>query len=337
MNSLARVLATVNFQDTDRPPVIPQILGHAAVVNNVPLNEYLQNGETLATCQLAAQKYYECDALFVFMDACVESEALGSTVRYGIAHYPAVQNFALTGDMDFNSLQIPDPQRSGRLPELLKAASIIREQVADTIPVVGCVLGPMSLACQLLPMEETLLLAIEETDRFLTLLDFCTDVAITCGLAQIRAGVHLPMVFEPTASPEVVPAQFFRELIAPRITRLFSAFKNGGSAANWLHIAGQVNPILPLYPAMGVEIANFDYCVNPEDAISLLPATCLDGNIRPYAFVKGTEESIASEAASLLRRFQDRGGFILSSGCELPPESRPENIKAFVESVRMAC
>ena len=337
MNSLDRITATLNCQQTDRPPVLPQIFGHAAVCNGVPLTDYLRDGEILARCQLAAQKLYGYDAFFVFMDVCMATEAAGSTLTYTPGQYPDVAVYALERDTDFSSLVIPDPQRAGRVPELLRAASIIREQAPDGLPVIGIVLGPMSLACQLLSMETALYLAIDEPEQFETLLDYCADVAIAFGLAQIKAGVHLPLIFEPVASPEVVPAQFFRELIGPRLKRIFGAFKKGGSMANWLHIAGQVQSILPQYPGIGVEIANFDYCVDPMTAQSLLPDTCLDGNLKSYDFVMGTPEMIKAESASLLRQFTDRGGFILSSGCEIPPEARPENIHALVQSVRGGC
>lgn len=334
MHSLDRLAAVVDFKETDRPPVVPQIFGHAAIFNGVPLVDYLRNGETLASCQLAAQDYYGHDALFVLMDVCVESEALGSTVTYTAGQYPDVNGYALNKEMDFHTLEIPDPDTAGRMPEFLKAASILREQAPPGIPVIGCVLGPMSLACQLLSLETALYLAIDETDRFEILLDFCADVVIAFGTAQIRAGVHLPLIFDPVASPEVVPAPFFRELLAPRLKRIFTALKDGGSVFNWLHIAGQTNAIIPLYPDIGVDIANFDYCVDPRSAQLLLPNTCLDGNLKSYDFVQAIPDEIAAEASSLQRKFGDRGGFILSSGCEIPPEARPENILAMINSVR---
>jgi uroporphyrinogen decarboxylase len=61
---------------------------------------------------------------------------------------------------------------------------------------------------------------------------------------------------------------------------------------------------------------------------------CFDGNIKSLDFVDGTPEDISLQAESLLRIFSGRGGYILSSGCEIPPESRPENIAALVAAVR---
>jgi uroporphyrinogen decarboxylase len=220
------------------------------------------------------------------------------------------------------------------MPELLKAARILRREVGDEVLVVGCVLGPMTVATQLLGIEVALYLAIDEPESFARLLDFAAEVVIRFGVAQVEAGAHLPVVFDPSASPAVIPHQFFREFDLPRLKRVFAAFKQAGAAANWLHIAGPTEPILPLYPQAGVDIANFDYCVNPLDAQRALPQTCLDGNIKPLSFVEGTPEEIAVKSSRLQKLFADRGGFILSSGCEIPPESQPENVAAMVSAVR---
>ena len=144
------------------------------------------------------------------------------------------------------------------------------------------------------------------------------------------------MVFDPAASPAVIPSQFFREFELPRLQRVFRALADAGATANWLHIAGPVQTILPYYAKAGVHIANFDYCVNVAEARNLLPTTCLDGNIKSLSFVEESPAEIEAESRELLRAFGDRGGFILSSGCEIPPESRPENVAAMVQAARRA-
>ena len=103
---------------------------------------------------------------------------------------------------------------------------------------------------------------------------------------------------------------------------------------NWLHTAGMAAPILPFYPQAGVELANIDFSVDPQYAMQSLPHTCLDGNIKTLAFVEATPAEIAAESSRLLTLFANRGGFILSSGCEIPPESKPENIAAMVLATR---
>jgi uroporphyrinogen decarboxylase len=50
--------------------------------------------------------------------------------------------------------------------------------------------------------------------------------------------------------------------------------------------------------------------------------------------VTGSPEAIVAEARGLCDLFADRGGFLLSSGCEIPPEAKEANIAALVSAVR---
>lgn len=334
MNSLERIRAAIALAPVDRTPAVPQLFGHAAMLAGVALEDYLRDGNLLARCQEEALRRYGHDVVFAFMDLCVETEAVGSVLRYRANQYPDVVSYALAPEGDVSALAMPDPQRAGRMPELLKAASILRRRFGDTLLVAGCVAGPMTLATQLLGIETALYLAADDPVRFEKILDFSANVAICYGAAQIEAGVHLPIVFDPAASPAVVPPAFFRELLRPRLKRVFAAFRQAGALANWLNIAGPTETTLPYYPEAGVDIANFDYYVEPQRACQLLPDTCLDGNIKSLLFLEASSEEVAAAASSLIAAFSGRGGFLLSSGCEIPPESRPENIAAMVAACR---
>jgi len=334
MNSIERIVSTLKFEKPDRVPVIAQVFGHAAAVAGMNLGEYIRDGEMLARGQIRALDRYGYDAVFALMDTYVETEAVGSVLTYFNNKYPIVKSYALSQDTDPDNLTFPDPYQDGRMPELLKAAGILREEAGDEVLVVGCVLGPLTVTTQLLGIEKALYLAIDEPERFSRILDFATEVVIQFGKAQLDAGVHLPVVFDPSASPVVIPPLFFYEYELPRLTRLFSSLSEHGAAANWLHIAGPADPILPYYPEAGVNIANFDYSISPSVAQKALPRTVLDGNIKPWSFVEATPEEITLESARLLDRFAHRGGFILSSGCEIPPESRQENVAAMVMAAR---
>ena len=333
--SIERITKIINFKVPDQVPVIAQVFGHAAVISNVSLYDYLRDGKLLARCQMRALRRYGYDAVFALMDVSVSTEAVGSVLEYKRNQYPIVKKYALSKTINPTELDIPNPYEAARMPELLKAARTLRAEVGDEVLVVGCVLGPLTLTTQLLGAENALYLAIDDPETFSRVLAFAKAVITEFGVAQIKEGVHLPVVFEPSGSPAVVPHQFFRELIMPHLKEIFSTFKKVGSVANWLHIAGPTSSILPYYPKIGVDIANFDYYVDPLKAQTLLPKTCLDGNIKSLSFIEATPTEITAESQQLLRVFADRGGFILSSGCEIPPESNPKNIEALVSSVRV--
>lgn len=334
MNGLERVVATLAFEQTDRTPVIPQIFAHAAVLAGVPIADYVRDGALLARCQIDAARHYGSDAVFAFMDAGLEAEALGAVLAYHDDQYPQVVSPALAPEAVVKGLSTPDPQRDGRMPELLRATTLLRAEFDGELPVVAVVAGPMTLAEQLMGAETALYLAIDEPQRFEELLDFATRIALRHGRALLAAGAQVALVFDPAASPDVVPPALFRELLLPRLKELFAAFKEAGALATWLHIAGPTEPILGYYPQAGVDIANLDYAVDPLRAREILPRTCLDGTVKPLSFVLGSPGEIVAEGRRLVELFGAGGGFILSSGCEIPPEARPENIAALVAAVR---
>ncbi|WP_303903512.1 uroporphyrinogen decarboxylase family protein [Thiohalomonas denitrificans] len=330
MNGLERVMAAVRFQPTDRLPVVPQLFGHAAVLAGIKLVDYLHDGALLARCQLSAEARYGHDAVFAFMDLSVETEAVGSTLLYRDELYPDVAKYALRPGDDPARLRIPEPRQDGRMPELLHAVSLLRQEAGNRLLIAGSVVGPMTLATQLVGIEDALYFAADDPDGFERLLDYATDVIITFGKAQLQAGAHVPVVFDPSASPAVVPAAFFREFLLPRLKKVLSAFRQNGAITTWLNIAGPTAPILPLHAEAGAEIANFDYYVSATEAQRCLPHTCLDGNLKSLDFVEATPEQVFKTAAALRDSFAGRGGFLLSSGCEIPPESKPENIEAMI-------
>jgi uroporphyrinogen decarboxylase len=334
MNSLERIQAAVAFEVTDRVPVLPQLFGHAAVIAGETIHDYGRSGDLLARCQLKALERYGHDAVFAVADTSVETEAAGSELAYRTNDYPYVQTHAFSKSTNLTAVAIPDPSRAGRMPEILHALTILRRELKDEVLVVGCVLGPMTMAGQLLGLETALYLAIDDPAGFQRLLDFSTEVVIRFGVAQIEAGAHLPMVFDPAASPDVIPPALFRELEGPRIKRLFEAFHAAGAHANWLHIAGPTTPILPFCLDTGADILNFDYCVDPSAIMDKAPSACCNGNIKCLDFEEATPQSILSQSMKLMDQFRHRGGFILSSGCEIPPGARPENVEALVSATR---
>ncbi len=334
MRSLDRIRATIDFKPADRLPVIAQVFAHTAVIAGKTILEYVSSGFQMAECQIKALERYGYDAIFAVMDVNIETEALGSRLVYRPNDYPYVQSHAFTNQTNLEAISTPDPSTAGRMPEILKALRIMRHETGNEVLVVGFVLGPMTLATQLIGIESALFLAIDDPDSFEKLLDFATKVCIRFGVAQLEAGAHLPLVFDPSASMAVIPANFFREFELPRLNKIFNAFRSAGAAAGWLHIAGPLTPVLPLLGETGANVYNFDYCVDPNEVLGIRSQLCFNGNIKSLDFEIAEPEDIFNESLRLKELFSARGGFILSSGCEIPPGSKPENIEALVAATR---
>jgi uroporphyrinogen decarboxylase len=335
MRAVERIRRTLRFEPCDRVPVIAQLFGHAALACGRTLDAYVSSAAVAAECQLAALAHYRHDAVFAVLDLTLEAEALGAGLQRRPGLYPAVARPPLGPDADLRALRVPDPHADGRLPAVLELAGRLRARCGDDALVVGLVQGPMTLAVQFLGMEAALTLAADDPERFGALLDFGASVAARFGAAQLEAGAHLALVFEPAASPEVVPPAFFRELVAPRLAALFAALRRAGAIANWLHVAGRSGAILPRYAGLGADMGCFDYCVEPEPLLQALEGPsrlALAGNLRPLSFVTDGPAEIEAASTALLARFAGRGGFVLSSGCEIPPEAKEATVAAMVRT-----
>lgn len=333
MNSLERILAAVRFEPTDRLPFAPQLFGHAAVTCGESLADYLRDGRLLAACQLRERETYGSDAVFAFMDFGVETEALGSRLRYYPGQYPDVVDYVLAPGDDPARLKPPDPACAGRMPELLRAVGLLRSALGDSACVASAVAGPMTLATQLYGTETALFLAADDPARFAAALDLATEVALRFGAAQLAAGAHGVVVFDPAASPAVVPAVFFRVHLLPRLRRLLAGLRAAGARLRWLNIAGPTADILHHYTEIGADIATFDYYVEPAAARRLLPYTCLAGNLKSLDFLApSVPDELTARVRELAAAFAGSGGYILSSGCEIPPEADAGNLAAMARA-----
>ena len=334
MNSIDRIKSTIRFEKTDRVPVFSHIYGLAARLNQISLKDYLNSAELLARCQLEAWKRFGYDGVTVFADNSLEAEALGSKISYPDGAYPQIEKPCLTNSQDWKYLAIPDPEKDGRMPVILEACRILKQEVGEGTAVVGTVQGPMTLAGQLLGIEKLIYIVVDHPAQFCALLNFTTRVMVTFGKALINAGAHIIHIFDPSSSCSVINRAVFREYILPNLKQAFKEFKDSGAPICWLNITGQTGPVLDLFPETGADLFNIDYLVPISIAMEKLPHHCINGNIKPFNFISGAEKVIRREAGDLLKETQSRGGFILSPGCEVPLESQVGNIEAMLSAVR---
>ncbi|MBW2146622.1 MAG: uroporphyrinogen decarboxylase family protein [Deltaproteobacteria bacterium] len=333
MKSIDRIRSTIAFERTDRPPVFSHIYGFASRLNHIPLRDYLNSGELLALSQLEAWKRFGYDGVTAFADNSLEAEAIGSKISYKDGAYPHIDQYCLTNIHDWKYLSIPDPEEDGRMPVIIEACRILRDEAGEETAVIGTVQGPMTLAGQLLGIENLIYAVVDYPEEFFSLLNFATRVMVIFGNALIKAGAHVIHVFDPSSSCSVINRAVFLKFILPHLKQAFQVYKNSEDIICWLNITGRTEPILDLFPETGADLFNIDYLVPISVAAEKLPKHCINGNIKPFSFISDQPEEIQRKAEDLLSETQSRGGFILSPGCEIPFESRISNIEAMMKAV----
>jgi hypothetical protein len=61
---------------------------------------------------------------------------------------------------------------------------------------------------------------------------------------------------------------------------------------------------------------------------------CIFGDVPATMLAFGGKEEVSEYCRKLIKVVGRDGGFILGAGCEIPPNARPENVKAMIDSVR---
>jgi MtaA/CmuA family methyltransferase len=333
MNPLERLRAVIRFQEVDRPCVIPELIGVTATLTGAPIKEYVTSGTTLAQCQLAAQQMIGHDAVFAMADLCVEAEAIGCHVKYPDDNYPYVVKPAIKDYSELSRLSLPNPRADGRMPQMLKAVRTLKAAVGGRIPVMGHVTGPITLASRIMDIEKMLYLIVDHPDRFAQMLEFCKQVSIQFALELLKEGADGIIVFDPAASPAVLPAKIFRQFEKNPVKSIFSAVREERpDIITWYSVAGPVQTNFEILKSVSADIFTIDYVVPLDLAMNHSGFTVINGNIKPMTFLEGTGDEIQAEAARLLVSARPLERFILGSGCEIPLNSPAENIRALVRA-----
>ena len=129
----------------------------------------------------------------------------------------------------------------------------------------------------------------------------------------------------------------FERFAFPYIREVVSKVREADRVPS-LHICGRTSPILRKMAETGARIVELDYAVDLGAAKEEIGEdVCIEGNIDPVSvLLHGRPEDVDKEARGCISKAGQDGGFILSSGCEVPLDTPQENIRAMVLASRSA-
>ena len=132
-------------------------------------------------------------------DLNVEAEALGAAVRYhdeqdGIPVYPTIAH-KLVGDAD--AIVIPEDIGSvGRIPLIASAISQTKAMAEGRGAVGAFVVGPFTLAGQIMDMDKLLVMTMKQPEALCAILAKLAQTIIAVRDAYVRAGAQFIVVQE---------------------------------------------------------------------------------------------------------------------------------------------
>lgn len=299
----------------------------------------------------ALGKAFSPDVLFLFMDLTAEAEALGARVTFSEGQPPSVVKHSPLLEEDLRRGRLLDPERQGRLPVFIRTMEEMKRHL--DVAKGAYVTGPLTLAGELAGIKNVMKGMIKEDGFIRKLLEFTTKGAMEYARRLVDAGADVICILEPSAA-----------LVSPRHYAQFSKasieeISNSVTAITLLHICGDVAPLIPEMIRTRVHGISIDSAVDIVEVFSQLDnGKAVAGNIDPVKeMVFSTPEKIRERVVQLRGKMHQyekalvsrchpvveekdefrqglHSNFILSTGCDLPPEVPLENITAFMEGGR---
>jgi len=337
MTPKERMNAFSKGEAIDRIPCIP-LMGETQIhLVGKNLSDYYHSPELMAEVEITCFRMFGHDGVGVGPGLHAIPEAMGTKLKFPDDGLPFVSEPVLKDYADFDRLKPTDPHRDGRLPLILKALQIIDQEIGSQVNIGSGVGGPFTAAAGLRGTENFLRDLQKKPEMAHRLLELVTESALRYIDAVCDLGL-IPSIAEPTATGNIISAKNFQEFAVPYLKKYVERIFDRCGTRPSLHICGNSKRIWQGMVDTGAPLLSLDNVIDLAEAKEAVgDKVCLMGNVRPIdTMMKGTREQILAEAKECLRKTYDNPkGYILSTGCQIPIGTPPENIIALMDAARI--
>ncbi|SDF24669.1 uroporphyrinogen decarboxylase family protein [Sporomusa acidovorans] len=331
----ARLLAVLNKQPHDRPPVIcPGGMMNAAIVDvTTSSGQFLPaaHADAALMAKLAAAVHHHTGFENFGLPFCmtVEAEVLGSEIDLGTRECePKISREAYASAAQVEFKDIRAMLTSGRIPVVCEATSILSAQYPD-IPVVGSLTGPVSTAASIVDPVRFLKDLYRDAANAHHVFDYVTELLSGFAYKLIDHGAAAIAIADPTATGEILGPKMFANYAVTYINKLVTAIHQRGVPVI-IHICGNVNSVKSLLPKLKADAVSTDAIVNLKLLKDEFPELTTMGNVSTYLLELGSAEKVTIQTKNLL----EQGINIIAPACGLSTSSPLINIQSLTQTVK---
>ncbi len=335
MTEKERLLKVLRGESVDRAPVIcpggmmTMACREVMIQTGCRWPAVHRDAQKMAELSIAMRMETGLENLGIPFCMTAEAEAFGGEVEDGdeITN-PHMAQYPLKSVKQWKDLKELNPHKDGRLPTILECTAILSQRLPDA-PVIGNLVGPLSLATSL--VEATVLFkALKQAPEDVHgLFRFLTDNSIRYGEALIGHGANVMVISDPSATGEILGPSLFKEFGLPYLNRIVNRMHELGKPVI-VHICGSVRPVYELLKELVSECISVDSVVNIREAKKVISGKKLMGNISTILLQNGPINRIQNASKNLLNCGID----ILAPACGLSAKTPVEHIKAMTAVVK---
>jgi len=326
MTPKERIYAILKGSSYDRPAVTPIFMAWAGNFIGHTYRDYYLDGDVLVRAQLTVTRAFNIDQISAISDPWREASAYGMEFEYPPDGVGRPKEVFLKSRQEIPRLKPFDIENAERTRQRIESVRKMASEIGHSHSVLGWVEGPLAEYGDLRGVENAMLDLIDRPDLFLEAGNIIIQNEITFAVAQVKAGADMIGVGDSAAS--LIAPRMYAELVLPLQRKLFAAIHEAGAAVK-LHICGNITNIVQHIAKSGTDIIDVDWMVPLEKARELSGiGVTLCGNFNPTGVLfNGSPEEVAGAARQCIKTGGER--FILMPGCEVPPATPEENIRAF--------
>lgn len=335
LNSRERVLRFFRKEEIDRVPVFSgfgNVTVHGLKKYGWKFADIHSDARKMASMAASTSQLFGLECAVVPFDMGVEAEALGAGVNFYPNHtdvlYPTISEKVAEKVEDL-SLQVPsDLAVAGRIPMVVKSIHLLKEEVGDQVAIGSWVLGPYTLAGQLVDIGDLAKMALKKPDMVNKVLDRLAGVLIEMSRIYRQAGADYMTVREMGAGPDILSPRIFKSLVRPHLEKVFA----GIESPKILHICGDTNSIVEQMALCGADAISVDQKNNvAKSRKEVGPDMFILGNIDPYGVVvKGKPDEVENAVKDAI----DNGVNAIWPGCDIFPTAPRQNMEALMAATQ---
>ena len=326
MTPKERIYATLAGKEIDRPAVTPIFMAWAAHHVGQTYRDYYLDSAVLAKAQLAVTRDFNIDQASAISDPWREASAYGMEFDWPEEGVGKAKELLINSPVDISRVAPIDIENSARTRDRVEGVKTLAAEVGQTHSVLGWVEGPIAEYGDLRGVENTLMDLIDRPDMFAEACEIIVENALNFARAQIAAGADMIGVGDAAAS--LISPDMYVEHVLGWEKKLIDEIHDAGATVK-LHICGNITNTIEHMADTGADVIDIDWMVPPAEARRAVGEDItLCGNFDPSGVLfQGTPQTVAEAARKCLAFGGKR--FILMPGCEVPPGTPPENLRAF--------
>ena len=274
------------------------------------------------------------DWAMVFPDDYIEFEPLGLEMSDD-EDRPTMPTQYLPMNRDtLNRFRIPNASKEMRLPIHLEMIRRVKEELGDTVCVVGRIAAPFSTLGLIYGIDPFLIALLEDPDLVRDNMAFFIDHQTAFGIAQLQAGADVLWLGDCVAASNFLRVEHYADFAFEPACEVANALVKENGLVIY-HSAETSVPHLGWQVQMPASAVNLGEGPSVDEVRRELgPRKCLMGNFDPKPLRDADPQKVAEAAAAMVRENLPGGGYVFNTGEGVMETTPGENVEAMLKAAR---